>query len=274
MFQNAQWSSIIRNFFVVLILICGITLGTGNARAASNQKTVSGTVTKIMASGMGFSSNSGTWYSVDIAGANVVRKNGSPMKLSEFKIGDKIEVKGTVWSDNSISAIFIRDLTLYAHTGTFSGKIISINPPDGSFVIQSSQPTVRTIRTSGLTSYKKNGSGARFADLEMGMSAVVKGQWERQDSEITATQVLATLRLVNIEVTGQVTMIGPNSLTVISNNTIYGVEISGATLQNKLGKVIVSSAINLGDTVKVSGKHVSGGVKITASKVKDISILK
>jgi hypothetical protein len=63
-----------------------------------------------------------------------------------------------------------------------------------------------------------------------------------------------------------------SSLTVIGNgNVMYGVEVSGAILQNKSGQQIQLSEINVGDSLHVWGKHVSGMVAVTGTKVKDNS---
>ncbi len=259
-------------------LVCGVGVAMLFAlplhAVALQQRVFTGIITAKNVSGFLFSGSSGITYSVDIAGANLVRKNGSSMLFSEFILGDKIEVRGTLWGDNSISASSIRDLSLYAHTGTFSGKIISLDPATQSFTVQSSQPLQRNIHTTSLTSLKKNGGSATFQDLQIGMSVSVKGFWERQAGEITASAVQATLRLVNIQVTGQITLVLPNALTVVSSGTIYGVDISKAVLKKSDGSVASINSFTTGDMVRVTGKHVSGKVQITASSVKKISVAK
>lgn len=262
--------SLVVSFVMAIALIVPFV----TAGAAAKPKTLTGVITKISGSQLGFLTGSGIAYSADIANAALQRKNGSAMAFPEFLVGDKLEVKGTVWADNSISAASIRDMTLYAHTGTFSGKIISIDPSGSSFTIQSSQPAFRNIRTNTLTAFKKNGSAATFANLQIGMTAKVKGAWERKDSNISAASVEATLKLINIDVTGRLTMKGPGNMTIIANNTIYGLDTSKAKLQNKSGKSLSPDRFNLGDTLRVSGKHVSGSVQIIAETIKNSSVTK
>ena len=107
------------------------------------------------------------------------------------------------------------------------------------------------------------------------MSATVKGAWDRTPAYISAREVNGTLRLVNIDFVGTLFMKSDTSLTVVGNgNVIYGVDITKAKFQNKNGKILNFSRINLGDTLRVQGKHVSGSVKIIGSAIKDTSVTK
>lgn len=245
----------------ILVLVgAALLLLSPHFSFAATNKTWVGIVSYINGSNIYFKTGSGASFSAEISGASLVRKNGTPITLTDFWVGDKIEVKGSPWHDNSISATSVRDLTLYTHTGSFSGKIIEISPQNLSFKVQSTQPAVRTITTNYLTGIKKNGSAAVFNNLELGMSVKIKGSWERTESPILATLVDAKLRLINITIEGIVIMKQPGSLTVISDNTLYGVDTSK----------ISSTLPQVSQKVKVSGKHVSGSVKIEATSVKII----
>lgn len=238
-------------------------------------KTLTGVVSKISGSQLTFSTTSAGIYSADIAGAQLLRKNGAPMNFNEFFVGDKIQVIGTVWNDNSISASSIRDMTLYAHTGSFSGKITGISPSDFSFTVQSSQPAVRIVKTDSLTAFKKNSGSASFQDLQLGMSVTVKGLWERSNSPISAKEVNANFRLINISFSGELTMRNGSAITITTpDNIIYGVDTGSASFISKNSKPMNLSEFRLGDTVKVWGKHISGGVQVIASKLKDNWITK
>lgn len=257
-------------FFSLISLILVVMLSTAKISHAANNQTLTGILTGVEGSHLVFTTKKATTYKAEISNANMVKKNGSTMKVSEFLIGDKIEVTGNVWTDNSISASTVKNLSLYAHTGTFSGKIISLNPNNLSFQLQTAGPETKTIQTTGLTNFKKNSSGASFNNLEIGMTATVKGQWERNNSFVTAYLVDAKLRYVNITLTGTLTMKLPGALTIINQNTIYGVDISNAKILSKGGKGLLEYQFNVGDTIKITGKHVSGSVKIIGSIVRNM----
>lgn len=242
---------------------------------AATPKTLMGTVTNFVGNQIIFAATSAAKYTADAGNAQLLRKNGATMQLSEILIGDKIEVKGTLWGDNSISAASIRDLSLYAHTGTFSGKISSINTTDSSFVMDSKTYGSQTIHTNNFTSFTKNGSSATFKDLILGMTASVKGQWDRNNSNISALTVSGTYRLISIYFTGSLSLKNSSSFTVIGNgNVIYGVDLSGATLQSKNGKPMQPNEYNVGDSLRVWGKHLSGGVAVVGTEIKDSSVTK
>lgn len=241
--------------------------------AATGPNTYSGSVTKINGSNISFTNNTAAIYSAELNGAILTRKNGAPMQLSEIIVGDKIQVTGSLWADNSINASSFRDLSLYAHNSSFSGKIITIDPSTSSFVMQSKTYGNQTINTNNFTSFKKNGGAAIFGDLILGMSATVKGQWDRNYATVLASQVAATIKYINIDFTGTLTTKNGNALTVIGNgNVIYGVDVSKATLQDKNGKTVPLSQLNTSDIVHVWGKHVAGSVAIIGTKIKDSSI--
>ncbi len=255
-------------FLFAWAILPGVSLATG-------AKTFTGTVTKISGSQLVFTNSTASIYSVDIANAALQRKNGSSMLFADFLPGDKIEVKGVLWPDFSISASSIRDMSLYAHSSSFTGKIIAINPADASFTLQSKEHGNQAIQTNNFTGFSKNGKSVTFKDLELGFSATIKGTWDRSSVNVLATQIQATIRLIGIDFTGSVTMVNGNSLTVLGNtNVIYGVEISFATLQNKSGKSLSQGQIKTGDSLRVWGKHVSGSVQIIAGKIKDVSVTK
>jgi len=242
---------------------------------AAVPKTFSGTVIKIYGSGVVFKSTSAATYSADLANAVLTRKNGAAMKLEEILIGDKVNVIGTLWADNSISATSIKDMSLYAHTGTFTGKITGINPAGFSFTLESKQNGDQTIYTNNFTSFSKNGSNAGFQDLQLAMTATIKGVWDRSNTTVTASMVAGNFRMIAIYFIGTLSVRNVNALTVIGNgNVIYGVDAGNASILSKNGKAMNIAEYKQGDTLRVWGKHISGMVAVTASEVKDASVTK
>jgi len=240
---------------------------------AATPKTFTGTITKIVGSQLIINTTSAATYAVEVSNAQLVRKNGMAMNFSEFFVGDKIEAKGTLWGDNSVSAVYVRDALLYAHKGTFTGKVTGINPANLSFTLQSKANGDQNIQTNNFTSFSKNGSSSGFNNIELGMSMTVKGIWDRSKTNVVADIVDGSFRLINIDFTGILSMKNGNSLTVIGNgNVIYGVDVSSAVTQNKNSSPLAVAQYKIGDSVHVWGKHISGLVQITGTKVKDTSI--
>jgi Domain of unknown function (DUF5666) len=257
-----------------LIMVMGLIVFP-SASLAAGPKTLNGVVTQIVGNQIIFAATSAAKYSADAGSAQLLRKNGAAMLISEIIPGDKIQVTGNLWGDNSISATTIRDLSLYAHTGTYSGKISAIDPIGLSFTMQSKTYGNQTIYTNNFTSFSKNNSGATFKDLNLGMTASVKGMWDRTNTIITATVINGSYRLIDIYFTGNLYAKNGSSFTVIGNgNVIYGVDASSATLQSKNGKPISLAEFKVGDAVRVWGKHLSGGVAVTGTTIKDSSITK
>jgi hypothetical protein len=242
---------------------------------AAGPKTLTGSITALSGNQIIFAATSAATYAADTGSAQLLRKNGAAMQLSEFIVGDKIQVTGTLWGDNSIGATTIRDLSLYTHTGTYSGKISAINTADNSFTMNSKTYGSQTIHTNNFTSYSKNGSSATFKDLILGMTASVKGMWDRSKLNITATSVSGSYRLIDIYFTGSLSAKNGAAFTVTGNgNVIYGVDLSGAVLQSKNGKTMSLSDFNVGDAVRIWGKHLSGSVAIVGTQITDSSVTK
>lgn len=245
------------------------------AALATGVKTLTGNVISASGGVVVFANGSAAKYLAVVNNAVLVRKNGAVMIFSEILPNDKIEVKGTLWPDNSINANVVRNLSLYTHSGSFSGKVTEINSANSSFTLQSTKYGNQKIRTDSLTIFKKNKSISTFKDIELGMGILVKGAWDRTTSDVLAREAAGTLRFINIDVTGTLSMKGDSSLTIIGNgNVIYGVDITNAKLQNKNGKTLNLANFGMDDIIRVKGKHVSGSVKIVGITVKDLSVLK
>jgi len=253
---------------ILLILFLG-GLIIPNCSLAAAQKIYTGTITGILGTQLQFSSTSGVYYSAQTQNITLMRRYGAPMQIGEFILGDKIQVTGIARPDNSIAASLVRDMSLYAHNSTFTGKIITLNPLSSYLIIDSRQWGTQTIHTNTYTVFKKNSVSATITDLTAGMTVTVKGAWERTSKDVTAVSVQAVIRLVNIDITGNLVMRGDSALTVIANNTIYGIDITKATLVNKKSQPITVSQIGMDDILRVTGKHITGSTEIISSKVRD-----
>lgn len=259
--------------FLVLALGLIVPLVGFAATPVARQKTLTGTVIRSSENQVVFRVSSAATYTAQTWGSKLIKKFGADMSFGEILVGDKVEVKGMVWPDNSINATQVRNLTLYAHSETFSGKVNTLDPFSKTFTLQTASSGLLTVTSDGFTVYTKNGSPSGLTELEPGISVSVKGLWERDKTKIHAKEVKATLRLVNIDITGQIMMLSPTSITVLANaNVIYGVDTKTAKLLDKKGKAASYSQFSGGDTVRVKGKHISGKNQITASEVRNNSL--
>lgn len=271
--KETNMKTIIITVSAAVLLGASLPAACGAAVPASQQRTFSGTVTRLSGNQVTFKTASAASYTAETSQAVLVRKNGTAMRFEELLVGDRIEVRGTLWPDNSMNALYVRNMSLYTHTGTFTGKIASIDPANNTFTMQSRTYGTQTVRTDGFTTYKKNSKSVTFKELETGYSVTVKGVWDRANTNVLAKSVQATVRLVNITVTGVVSLKNGTDLTVLgSNNVIYGVDAGKARFTDRSGKAVSPGQVGPGDKVTVRGKHVSESVAIVAESVKDASL--
>ncbi len=243
------------------------------AAAVQNEKNLTGVVTKITGNQIFFKTANAVVYAAETSAAALVRRNGTAMLFSEFAVGDRVEVHGQTWQDNSMSATRIRNLTVYAHNGTFTGKITALDPLTGTLTLQGAQYGTQTVHTNPQTVYMKNGSIVPVQDIAVGMSATIKGTWERTRGDVAAREVRATVRLLNIDITGQLMIKDGYNLTVVSNGVLYGIDASTAKVKSKNNKPMLVSELAMA-TVRVQGKHIQESPHIVAATIKDLATTK
>lgn len=257
---------------VVSLIVPFLCLG---ATGVPKQIVVTGVVNRIVGNQLTFSTPNAATYRAETSSAKLTRKYGAAMNFDEIITGDKIEVTGMVWPDNSINASLVKNLSLYVHNSTFVGKIGVVDVAGANFTLESKTYGSQTIHINNLTVVKKNGSASSLAEMKTGMGATVKGIWERDNKNIAATEVKGILRLVNISFSGRLVMVSPIGFTVVgANNAMYAVDFSGAQMLSKNGKGMGWGEFKLDDKVSVQGKHISGQLQIQASLIKDSSVIK
>lgn len=245
----------------------------GGVAAAGPEKDLSGIVTQLSGNQVIFKTTNAVVYSAETSNAVLTRRNGTAMLFSEFAVGDRVEVHGQTWQDNSMSATRIRNLTVYAHNGTFTGKITTLDPLRGTLTVQGNQYGTQTVHTSPQTVYMKNGSIVPVQSIAVGMSATIKGTWERTRTDVVAREVRATVRLLNIDITGQLMLKDGYNLTVVSNGVLYGIDASTAKVKSKNNKLMLVSELAM-SAVRVQGKHIQESPHIVAATIKDLTTTK
>lgn len=234
---------------------------------------LTGTVTKVVGNRVVFKTNSALVYDAETSVSQLVRRNGSPLVFSEMLVGDKVQVTGQVWPDHSMTAQVVRNMSLYAHAGGFSGKITAMDTASKSFTLQSGTHGSQSIQTSGLTVISKQSTASTFNALEIGMTAQVKGVWERSRNNVLAQQVKATFRLLNIDIVGDVVMKNGTDVTIVSGGVIYSIDASKAKLRSRNNKPLTIIELPL-NQVRVQGKHIAERTHITASVIKSLILSK
>lgn len=263
----------IRILFFLFGLSCAVALSCFAHPARASDSVLVGVVTARYGNQIVLKTNTAATYRVEASYASIVRRNGSVLSIEDVVIGDKLEVRGEVWADFSVSAHAIRDVSVYTHTGTFSGKVVSVDVGNRTLVLQGSQGGTQNIHTTVATVFTKNGSSVEFKNILAGMSATVKGTWERSKQEVVATSVRATVRLLNIDIIGDVVMKDGAALTVVANGVLYAVDSAQATVRSKNNKAMALTELGLG-RVRVWGKHITGSTVVTATKIKYLDLTK
>lgn len=130
-------------------------------------------------------------YKIDISAANIVRHTWGPSNISEFSVGDIINVWGYLdETDTSlVHAKTIRNVSVQKIYGVFRGIIASIDSANNTFVLKTGEKGNQTVVVSSDTKIINGTTTASFADLQVGMGAVVRGVWDRTLSRIKAQTI-------------------------------------------------------------------------------------
>lgn len=129
-------------------------------------------------------------YTVKITDkTRLIRRWGGKSNLSEFAVGDEVNVIGK-WVDEqktTIEAVLVRNLSIQKRFGVFFGQVTE--KKDNYFVIttinRGNQKIYFTNSTKFL-SHKKN--QITYSDIQIGDRVRVKGVWDRSLNEIRETQ--------------------------------------------------------------------------------------
>lgn len=237
-----------------------------------NLSSWTGTVSSISGNTFTLAANNGATYTVDASAAKTHRRFGAIMQVVDIQAGDSVVIKGTAEGSN-IKALVIRDTSLQAKNGVFSGKVVAVN--GSSFTVQSGARGSQTVNTDSITVFKKNGQAAQLSDIVVGSQVRVTGVWDKTNNNIFAKFVNVVVRMARVNIGGSLSSVSGNSLTVsASNGTTYTVDASNAHIVKKFGGKINLSDLNSGDTLKVNGRHEVGSTSVMAGLVRDTSITK
>ncbi len=127
-------------------------------------------------------------YKIDTTGANIVRYAWGQSTISEFSVGDIVNVWGYLdEADTSlVHARTLRDVSIQKLFGVFNGVIDSVDSANNSFVLKTESRGNQTVLVSADTKIVKATTTVAFGDLQVGMGAVVRGVWNKTLSQIQA----------------------------------------------------------------------------------------
>jgi hypothetical protein len=120
------------------------------------------------------------------ANTQLRRKFWGKSMLSEFSVGDELNVVG-MWQDEnhtSITARFVRNLSIQKRFGVFFGTIKTIS--SSGFTIDTISRGTQTVAVNGATEYtNRRGEKINFSDLAVGQRVRIRGLWDSKSSTIT-----------------------------------------------------------------------------------------
>ncbi len=229
------------------------------------------TGTAINISGTTFTLNAanGGSYTVDASAAKTHRRFGAIMQVAEIQPGDSVVVRGTADGSN-IKAELIRDTSLQARNGVFSGKVTALN--GSSFTLQTYGRGSETINTDSSTVFKKNGQPAQLSDVMVGSQVRVSGVWDKTNNNVSAKFVNVIVRMARVNLTGTLSSVADTTLTVNgSNSTTYTVDASKARIVKLHGGKITLADLASGDSLRIYGRHEVSSTNVTATLIRDLS---
>ncbi|MFA7309781.1 MAG: DUF5666 domain-containing protein, partial [Candidatus Paceibacterota bacterium] len=152
-----------------------------------------GTVSAISGSTITVTSKDGVTYTVNASGATLAGSEGTSFTLADVKVGDKVNVRGTV-SGTTVTATKIVDGRIRARNfldaigAVGAGIVSSIN--GSSFTLSPSvgSSSTTTVSTNASTTYRVNGSATTSNALVVGSRVLVQGT-STSDTSITASLV-------------------------------------------------------------------------------------
>lgn len=149
---------------------------------------VKGTVESIGENQLTVRSVDGKVYTVNISDkTKLVRRFGGKSSLSEFSVGDEVNVIGKFTDENqtTIEAVLIRNLSLQKRWGAFLGTVKEKG--SDNFVMETVNHGSQTVYFSGAKLVNRRQESIVYGDIQVGHRVRVKGVWDRELNKISPT---------------------------------------------------------------------------------------
>lgn len=152
-----------------------------------------GKLTAISGTNLTVASWGGNW-TVDASKAEIVRRFGGDAGLSEYQVNDILTVHGQAsMTGMSVAAKVIKNESIQKRGANFVGVISGINASSTTaFTLKTEKNGLLSITTSASTTVMINGQAASTTvGLANGMYAQVSGVWNRANSTVIASSIIA-----------------------------------------------------------------------------------
>lgn len=268
---------------IMVTLLAFFTLvGLARADTTTNTTTITGTLTAM--SGVSAPATltvtaGATTYTVEVnTTTKIVRRYGGIGDLNELLIGDSLQIKGILSNDavNTITAIWIKDLSVQRNGGTFHGNIVVLDCANNKFTYKPDKRAEQTVFLSSNTKIIRGGEKISCTDMKNGERATVIGLWRQASKRIDADRIIVYMKTLSGTITKIKTTNGglPATLTVLhKNGQTWKVEVASSTkLYRRYMGIATIDEFAVGDKIEARGTQGTGNV-INAKVVRDNSIV-
>jgi hypothetical protein len=147
---------------------------------------VAGVIASVSPGAISVTTGGGSTVTVKISSTTAIRRGGTTLTASDLKTGDRVEVKGTLNADGSVTAtsINVEDMPGnddHHEAVEFSGTVSAVSST--SLTVGSN-----TVALNSSTVVKKGDHAASIADIKVGQRVEVKANRDAA-GHLTATQV-------------------------------------------------------------------------------------
>lgn len=249
-----------------LAVWCVLAAAGTPARVQAQEQSVRGVVQRVVYQRVQVKTTAGRIYDAEVSGAVLQRKNGLAMELSELRAGDVVELAGSVWSDNSMTVTRLRNVSLHPHSATFTGKVVEMDLGQALLRFHTTAYGEQQAHIGPTTTIQVKGATSSISSIAPGMSVIVKGTWERSRNDVVARSIVATYRLLNITIVGEVVGQVGSDLTVAADGLPYAVHVQGVSVRGMPAGQPLTWL--MGRRVRVTGKHRAESLELVATTVR------
>lgn len=220
-----------------------------------------------------------TTFTVEVSkDTTVVRKFNGSSDLSEFIVGDTVQVRGKLSDDaaNTIVATSIKNTSIQRVGGTFKGSIVTLSCDQNTFTYKPDKRDQQTVKLSSSTKIIRGGIKVTCNDLKAKERAKVIGVWRPSTKTIDADRVVVNVRTIEGKIDSVTLTDGGLPATMIvrkDEEKTFTVNISSTTkIFRKHMKTATIEELLVGDKVVVRG-ITNEDKSINALVVRDLSVL-
>ncbi|KKP67710.1 MAG: hypothetical protein UR68_C0028G0034 [Candidatus Roizmanbacteria bacterium GW2011_GWA2_35_19] len=146
---------------------------------------IGGKITAIETSAITVNNEDGDFKVNVTEKTKLVRRFGGKSELSEFSVGDEVNVIGKYTDDSksTIDAILIRNKSVQKRWGAFIGEVTALNTDN--FVMKTVNRGEQTVYFAGAEFVNREEKAIVYSDIKVGERVRVKGMWDRELNKLT-----------------------------------------------------------------------------------------